>query len=180
VRVPAVALIACALLAGCGGAGSSQASFPLRRGGLALTSPAFVGGRVDRSITCDGRETSPFVRIARVPHGTQELVLVLSDPDAPGGRFTHWAVAGIPPATRLVPAGRLPAGAVQGRNDKGGKGYASPCPPRGDAPHRYQLVVYALAGRSGIDAGASPKAVGDAVRRQRILAGGLLEARYGR
>jgi Raf kinase inhibitor-like YbhB/YbcL family protein len=180
VRVLPVVLVAAASLAGCGAGSSSEASFPLRQGGLALSSPAFAGGRIDRLITCDGRGTSPLVRIARVPRGTRELVLVLTDPDAPGGRFTHWSVAGVPPATRIVPAGGIPPGAVQGRNDKGGQGYASPCPPKGDAPHRYQLVVYALAGRSGIGAGASPKAVGDALRKQRILAGGLLEARYGR
>jgi phosphatidylethanolamine-binding protein (PEBP) family uncharacterized protein len=52
--------------------------------------------------------------VARSPDGTQELVLICEDPDAPGGTFTHWVVIAIPPAATAIDEGTLPDGAVTG------------------------------------------------------------------
>jgi hypothetical protein len=53
----------------------------------------------------------------------------------------HWLVYGIPPGISSMAA--APAGAAQGVNGFGRRGYGGPCPPRG-AAHHYQLVVLAL------------------------------------
>ena len=47
--------------------------------------------------TCIGASESPGVAWDGVPAGAKSLVLILDDPDAPGGRFTHWIVYNIPP-----------------------------------------------------------------------------------
>ena len=47
--------------------------------------------------TCKGASESPEVAWSGVPNSTKSLVLILDDPDAPNGRFTHWIVFNIPP-----------------------------------------------------------------------------------
>ena len=74
------------------------------------------------------------------------------DPDAPGGTFTHWLVYGLPPGLSSLTA--VPAGAAEGVNDFGRRGYGGPCPPRGTA-HHYHFVVLALDTRLGLAAGAT-------------------------
>ena len=57
---------------------------------------------------------------------------------------------GIPPGISSMAA--APAGAAQGVNGFGRRGYGGPCPPRG-AAHHYHLVVLALDTRLGLAAG---------------------------
>lgn len=88
-----------------------------------------------------------------VPEETAELTLTCEDPDAPGGGFVHWLLAGIPPHEGGLEAGRQPARAVAGRNSFGGDAYAGPHPPVGDEPHRYFFRLYALPEPSGLRPG---------------------------
>jgi Raf kinase inhibitor-like YbhB/YbcL family protein len=119
---------------------------------MRLTSPAFVAGTaIPRTYTCDGRDLPPPLRWSGIPPSARELVLVMRDPDAPGGNFVHWAVAGIPPTASGLPA----KGVVEGRNSFGTVGYRGPCPPAGDKAHHYVLTLSALGGRSGLGAGFS-------------------------
>jgi len=74
------------------------------------------------------------------------------DPDAPGGTFTHWLVYGLRSGLSSLTA--VPAGAADGVNDFGRRGYGGPCPPRG-AAHHYHFVVLALDTRLGLAAGAT-------------------------
>jgi Raf kinase inhibitor-like YbhB/YbcL family protein len=145
---------------------------------IALSSPAFAdGAAIPRRYTCDGRDAPPPLRWSAAPQGSAELVLVMRDPDAPGGSFVHWAVAGLDPrVTSLGGSAALPPGAVGGRNDFGVVGYKGPCPPRGDKPHRYTLTLYALPRRS-------PAASGFTVRADTLAAAvgaGSLRGTYGR
>jgi Raf kinase inhibitor-like YbhB/YbcL family protein len=126
-------------------------------GSLRLVSPAFkAGGAIPRAYTCDGSDTSLPLRIAGVPRGTVELVLVMRDPDAPSGNFIHWALAGINPSTTAFPAGGVPSLVAPGRNSFGTLGYRGPCPPAGDKPHHYVLTLIALSAPSGLRAGFNP------------------------
>jgi hypothetical protein len=89
----ALSLVAvAALVAGCGGDGDRLASGDLPRAPAALrvSSPAFIdGARVPQRYTCDGAGEEPPVQAGTVPPSARELVLVVSDPDAPGGTYVH-------------------------------------------------------------------------------------------
>ena len=98
--------------------------------------------------TCKGASESPEIAWDGVPAGTKSLVLILDDPDAPGGRFTHWIVYNIPPVSgelaRAQPNIKVLAnGAQQGDTSAGSRGYYPPCPPVGTT-HRYMFRLYAV------------------------------------
>ena len=139
----AAALGAIAILAAaCGSHRSTSAAAP---SSISLSSPAFAAGAtIPREYTCDGRDVSPPLQWSGLPPGARELALVMRDPDAPGGNFTHWTVKRIPVTTDALAAGSVPSGAVEGRNSFGTIGYRGPCPPHGDAPHHYVLTLSAL------------------------------------
>jgi Raf kinase inhibitor-like YbhB/YbcL family protein len=152
-------------LAGCGGGGSGDGT-GLERGptvsGFAFSPGSAVaeGQPIDVRFTCDGDNLSPALAWEGVPEGTAELALVVEDPDAPGGTFTHWLAYGIPPSTTSLSAGgRL---ALEGVNDSGGTGYTGPCPP-GGAEHHYVFRLLALHAPSGLEAGADRATFDDAV-----------------
>src|SRR5215467_4237427 len=90
---------------------------------MKITSSAFQeGGNIPSKFTCDGSDTSPPLQIADVPSGAKSLVLIVDDPDAPSGLFTHWVVWNISPQTNGIAEGSGPKG-VQGKNDFGKSGY---------------------------------------------------------
>ncbi|WP_397543976.1 YbhB/YbcL family Raf kinase inhibitor-like protein [Roseovarius salis] len=115
---------------------------------LMLTSPDFAPGEpIPQRFTCDGQNVSPAFRWAGVPEGTEELILVCEDPDAPRGPFLHWAAYGISPSRDFLHAGYADGadapGFHQAVNDFGKAGYGGPCPPVGDAPHSYRFRLSA-------------------------------------
>ena len=139
---------------------ASSSTTPSASGGAGLasgfhvSSPAFSeGGSIPSRYTCDGEDVSLPLQWSGVPTGTQELVLVMRDPDAPGGDFVHWAVAGIQPTATGFPAGGVGGQVAPGRNSFGTLGYRGPCPPTGDKPHQYVITLSALASASGLRAG---------------------------
>ncbi|HJX56053.1 MAG TPA: YbhB/YbcL family Raf kinase inhibitor-like protein [Methanoregula sp.] len=98
--------------------------------------------------TCKGASESPEVSWDGIPAGTKSLVLILDDPDAPNGRFTHWIVYNIPPVSgelaQAQPNAKVLAnGAQQGDTSAGSRGYYPPCPPIG-ITHRYVFRLYAV------------------------------------
>ena len=94
---------------------------------LTVSSPDLPGGKFPREFTCDGANRPPRLQWSTPPSGTQEQAIELLDPDAPGGTFTHWLVYGLPPGISSLAA--APAGAAEGVNDFGRRGYGGPCPP---------------------------------------------------
>lgn len=175
-----VTLVAC----GDDGGGSGGGGQPVETGtpptsGLTLTSPAFDdGASIPRRYTCDGEGVSPPLRWTGVPDGTSALALIVEDPDAPRGTFTHWVVWGLDPAAGEIPEGSLPAGAGEGRNGFGGDGYGGPCPPRGST-HRYRFELLALPGEPDLAPGAGADDLRRAVEGD-VLGQALLVATYGR
>jgi Raf kinase inhibitor-like YbhB/YbcL family protein len=184
--LPALALAAAAA-GGCGssdgGAGSTTEAAPAPRPAhrvLAVTSPAFRnGGLVPVRFTCDGNGSSPPLRWSAPPAGTKQIAVTMTDPDAPGGTFVHWAVWGLPPSARGLPAAAKPALLRAARGTSGRVGYEPPCPPRGAGPHRYVFAVAALRAPLPAAYGAAAGTVRGQIA-QRTLARGQLTGRYGR
>jgi phosphatidylethanolamine-binding protein (PEBP) family uncharacterized protein len=117
--------------------------------GFRVTSPDVVdGGELDPTFTCDGAGAAPTVVLSGAPPAAAELAVAVVDLDA--ADFVHFVVAGVPIATTQLDLAELPAGAALGRTDSDVLGWDAPCPPPGDAPHRYEVRVYAAAEPIGL------------------------------
>ena len=99
--------------------------------------------------TCEGRDVSPPLSWSAIPEGTQSLVLIVDDPDAPDPAapkmtWVHWVLYNLPPDSQGLEENvrQLPIGAGEGLNDWKRTGYGGPCPPIGR--HRYFHKLYAL------------------------------------
>ncbi len=114
-----------------------------------ITSTAFEhGADIPVVHTCDGDNVSPPLRWDGEPEETVTFALIMEDPDAPGGTFTHWIVYNLPSdcheLEKIVPIKRhLDNRAIQGKNDFGKIGYGGPCPPKGTR-HSYFFRIFAL------------------------------------
>jgi Raf kinase inhibitor-like YbhB/YbcL family protein len=137
---------------------------------------------------CTGDNVSPEIAWSGAPAGTKSFAVLAHDPDAPtgGAGFWHWIVTDIPAPVASLPqgaggaSGKLPAGARQFESDFGVAAWGGPCPPQGDAPHRYVFTVYAL-GVEKIDLPATAKAsvVGFVVNKA-ALGKASFTGRFGR
>jgi Raf kinase inhibitor-like YbhB/YbcL family protein len=147
---------------------------------IQLISPAFdSGSEIPRKYTCDGSDISPPLQWTGVPDGTRSIALIVDDPDAPRGTWTHWVVANLDAATTSLPeGGPLPEGAVEGRNDFDRTGYGGACPPPG-SEHRYFFRLYALDSELDVRPDVTRKDVLAALR-DHVLDEGELMGRYSR
>ena len=145
---------------------------------MELSSSAFAAGRpIPRRHSCEGEDLSPPLAWGGVPEDAVSLALIVDDPDAPVGTFTHWLARGMSPADGgLVEAGRPPR---EGRNDFGQVGYRGPCPPPGHGPHRYFFRLYALASEPAVPAGAGRGELEQALAQSTIAVAELV-GRYQR
>lgn len=143
---------------------------------LTLTSLNFAhGGQIPALHTCEGADRSPALAWAGVPAGTQSLVLIVDDPDAPDPAaprmtYVHWVLYDLPATAHALPEGvasaALPPGTREGQNDWKRTGYGGPCPPIGR--HRYFHKLYALDVTLG-DLGRPTKAQVEAAMRGHVL-----------
>jgi Raf kinase inhibitor-like YbhB/YbcL family protein len=153
------------------------ASFAAGGAKMKITSSAFQqGGNIPSKFSCDGANTNPPLQISDVPSGAKSLVLIVDDPDAPSGLFTHWIVWNISPQTSAIAEGSAPKG-VFGTNDFGKSGYGGPCPPSGT--HRYYFKMFALDQELGLASGAKRSQL-DAAMKGHVIAQGELMGRYSR
>jgi len=152
--------------------------------GFRMRSAAFTEGEtIPRRFTCEGANISPALRWTEPPDGTRSLALVVEDPDAPGGVWTHWVVYNLPAQARELPENlprqdELPGGGAQGRNSFGHTGYGGPCPPPGNA-HRYFFRLYALDTRLSLQPGATRQEV-QAAAKEHVLGEAQLMGRFKR
>jgi Raf kinase inhibitor-like YbhB/YbcL family protein len=164
----------------CGGAVVLIAVVSLTAAGakMKITSSAFTeGGNIPPKFTCDGADTNPSLHIEGAPAEAKSLALIIDDPDAPGGLFTHWVAWNIDPKTTEIGEGSSPTRAVQGKNDFGKSGYGGPCPPSG--VHRYYFKIFALDRILDLKAGAKRAEVYSAMRGH-VIAQGESMGRYAR
>lgn len=151
---------------------------------FSLSSTKFKNGEtIPVEHTCDGRDVSPQLSWSDPPEGTVAFALIMDDPDAPFGVFTHWVMFNLPGASRALPEGVprqgvLSGGGIQGLNDFGKLGYGGPCPPPGK-PHTYWFRLHALSAELRLGAGSSKKDVMKTIQG-RILGMAELTAAYGR
>jgi Raf kinase inhibitor-like YbhB/YbcL family protein len=109
-----------------------------------LVSSAFsMGDLIPKDFTCTGSNRSPRLSWSGAPSITQSFVLIMDDPDAPGGTFTHWILYDIPAASAQLVEAESTIG-LSGTNSSGQSSFQGPCPPIGRGAHRYFFTLYAL------------------------------------
>jgi hypothetical protein len=149
---------------------TSQTSKPehLPKVTILMSSPAFHAGvPIAVRYTCDGADISPPIRWSAIPHGTAELALFILNLNSPpgAGPLIYWAVAGLHPTLHGISAGKLPAGAIVGRNSLGQNRYTI-CPAKSDGVQEYVVALFALqhpiAAPRGFNADAFYKTVSNA------------------
>lgn len=144
---------------------------------LTVTSSAYTEGLpIPAAYTCDGDGRSPPLTVTGFPEGTRFLSVVLDDPDAPRGTWTHWTFWDLPVSKERV---ELPAGvdvealgARQGKTSANTVGYHGPCPPGGT--HRYIVRAFASASSLGLPRGASVEVVHAELKRKAFATGTLM------
>ena len=180
---PLLACVAAAVAVTAGGCSDDrdEASSPtsvLRLETLAVTSPAFEdGATIPERFSCEGDNVPPPLRWKDLPEETRELVIVVTDPEAPSGTFVHWTVWGIDPSVTGID-GDLPEGALEGTSSSGKATYIGMCPPNGET-HRYHFEVIALSAKLPLGAGASVDELRDEVEDVAISSG-ILTGTFGR
>jgi Raf kinase inhibitor-like YbhB/YbcL family protein len=143
---------------------------------MKVTSSAFKeGGMIPDKFSKDGQNVNPPLKIEDAPADAKSLLLIMDDPDAPVGLFTHWLVWNIDPKTTEIAENSVPKDAVQGTNDYPNLGYGGPQPPSGT--HRYYFKIFALDRTLDLKTGAKRKDV-DAAMRGHVIGQGELMGRY--
>jgi len=165
-------------LAGCGAKNEAEMT------AFMLKSSAFADGTtLPTEFTCDGADQSPPLEWSEPPGGTKSFALIVDDPDAPSGTFSHWAAFNIPPTARdlAAGAGNQSEGMMsQAQNDFGKSGYGGACPPTGHGPHRYRFKLFALdVDRLDVSSSAKVKDV-EARAEQHLVARAELTGTYER
>jgi Raf kinase inhibitor-like YbhB/YbcL family protein len=152
---------------------------------MTIRSDAFEHeGKIPRRYTCEGDDVSPPLAWSGAPEGTQSLVLIVDDPDAPDPdnprtTWVHWVLYDIPVTaeglTEDVAPSALPTGIREGLNDWKRTGYGGPCPPIGR--HRYFHKLYALDIELG-DLGRATKAHVERAMKGHVLEEAVLMGTY--
>lgn len=140
------------------------------------------GELIPSKFTCDGANISPQLNWTCTIEGVKTFVLLVEDPDAPSGNFTHWIVYNIPARVNSLmqnstPTKNVPDEILMGTNDFGRIGYGGPCPPSGI--HRYFFRIYGLDTAVHLDSGATKREVLKKMEGH-IIARGELMGRYQR
>jgi Raf kinase inhibitor-like YbhB/YbcL family protein len=153
-----VVLLAGFVLSGC----KSETREPTATNHMQISSTSFsAGGVIPEKYSSYGQNVSPALTWTDVPAGTESIVLLVEDPDAPKPQpFVHWLVYNIPPSTTSIAEGQPPTGVV-GTNGTGSIGYYGPKPPSGT--HHYHFKVFAVDRQLSLKEGASKEDVMKAI-----------------
>ncbi|KAF0244506.1 MAG: phospholipid-binding protein PBP [Planctomycetota bacterium] len=167
-------LAICLLLAGCSGSGSNAPEERWTGHIVSVQSPAF---RADTPIPKkhaardEGENVSPLLTWSNPPDKVEEWALICEERDDSGGSRVHWVIYGIIADAKGLPEGvthdeelSRPAGARQGDNSWGDTGYGGPKPSKGDPPHKYRFIVYALKKKLDLPPGATAGELREAMK----------------
>ena len=135
-----------------------------------------LGETIPVKHTCDGENVNPELAFEDIPEETKSLSLIVDDPDAPGGLFTHWIVFNIDPKTQKIQENTPPATGVIGKNDFKNIDYDGPCPPSGT--HRYYFRLFALDTMLDLKEGCNRAQLDSAIENH-VIESAELMSRYG-
>ncbi|MFP4372585.1 MAG: YbhB/YbcL family Raf kinase inhibitor-like protein [Halanaerobium sp.] len=151
---------------------------------LVIKSAFEDGGFIPEEYTADGRDISPPLIIENIPAEAETLAVIVDDPDAPAGTFTHWLIWNIPADLSQISKNierkenvKGLNGASQGKNDFNELGYRGPAPPSG--VHTYRFYVYALDAQLDLEAGADKETLLKAMEGH-VLQKAVLKGEYAR
>jgi Raf kinase inhibitor-like YbhB/YbcL family protein len=148
---------------------------------FSLSSAAFADGApIPTRHDHDNGDLSPELTWTGTPDGTEEIVLLVDDPDAPmAGSFIHWVLVGRSASRTGLAEGETPAEATSGANGFGGPGYLGPAPPPGHGPHHYVFRLLALSEPISVPELATYEEV-EAACRGKVLAEARLTGTFER
>ncbi|WP_374471781.1 YbhB/YbcL family Raf kinase inhibitor-like protein [Phenylobacterium sp.] len=154
---------------------------------IPLESEAFDDGEsIPPRYTADGERISPPLRWRALPPGTEGLVLIVEDPDAPGAEpLVHLLAWDLPPAMETLPEGEFRSPGHRGLDENLGRNsylqtaWLPPDPPSGHGPHLYCFQLFALSKKLDFAHAPGRKAVVQAMRGH-VLAKGVLVGTYER
>ena len=149
------------------GAQGAQSQAPQRQGGpppqggqgrgggrgfslppLLMESDAFPDGGIVPQKYAGRGGVQPAFKFSNAPQGTVSYAMIFHDLDVAlmGGvnDVLHWIAWNIPASANGIPEGKLPEGAIQGRNLAGQNAYMGPGAPPGPRFHHYVFELYAL------------------------------------
>lgn len=136
---------------------------------MQITSPAFENqGVIPAKYTCEGEGTQPPLAINDVPAQAQCLALIVDDPDAPVGLFTHWLVWNIEPDIVIIEEDVTWESAIEGNNSAGRLGWIAPCPPVNTGVHHYRFQLFALHSPLTLKEGAGRNEVENAIKEVEV------------
>jgi hypothetical protein len=146
---------------------------------MKLVSSAFKNNEfIPVTYTCDGYDINPPLMFSELPEGTVSLALIVDDPDAPNGIWTHWTMWNInPERTTMISENSMPHEITLGTTSFGQQGYGGPCPPAGT--HHYNFCLYALDTKLDLEDGANVEALRKAMEKH-ILESATLTGLYRR
>jgi Raf kinase inhibitor-like YbhB/YbcL family protein len=143
---------------------------------MRITTDAFrEGGTIPDEFTLYGENKVPPLHLDELPANTRSVALLVEDPDAPRGNFTHWILFNVDPETRDIDENFVPALGRQGQNDFGEPAYDGPKPPSGE--HRYYFRAFALDTMLNLPEGA-PRQEFERAIKGHILDSATLMGRY--
>ncbi|MHB8584513.1 MAG: YbhB/YbcL family Raf kinase inhibitor-like protein [Thermoplasmatota archaeon] len=147
---------------------------------IVVQTAAFQEGKpIPKDYSAFGEDVSPPLQWTQVPSETEAVAILVDDPDAPSGTFTHWIVVDLPrDVTTLERGADIEAlGGIEGQNDFHTGGYRGPKPPSGT--HHYHFQVFALREKMGLGTDATADAFWRALTGK-VLAWGEVVGTFSR
>ena len=145
------------------------------RASLALRTEARQrNGMIAPRYTCNGaNESIPLLWAGVGPNAKEIVVLVKSFGETLNSAKINWAVGGIAPTVQQIAAGKVPAGAVVGRNGDGQVGY-SLCPVKGAERTIVTIQVLAYPKKLGLQTGFNANEIGKKIKGGGVEWGSVL------